>query len=200
MKNLLKFNKLMEQSKSQTEIISKKYKNDIEEIINIFNLQFEYFYAHLRVACIDPYVQKYESDKMLGIILINNMYSFYSSIILTQKGLAGSAKIIFRNIFESLIIGKYAALSQDTKFIKKWHNGEILSLKSNVFERVLKPYKDSSLAKLWETLCKFTHSTIYSQQMMEPNDEDIKYNYILIKVLLEMNYHLINSYYINDSL
>ncbi len=198
----MKFDYLKSKIKLNSKIILEKYKVDIQEIIEIFNLQYEYFEEHLRVAYLECYFNDDEFTNLLATALRKNMFSFFSAILQTQEGLVGSARIVFRNIFEFLIIGKYAAISKNMEFINKWEKGEEVSLKYEVFSKIRKPDSEE-IKKLWKTLCSFTHSTIYAQQVdfdATKYFNDIKFNLVLLKVFLEMNFHLMNSYYINKSL
>ena len=196
------YNQLDEISKVNKIVIEKKYEEDIQEIIEIFNLQYEYFHEHLIVSHLECYLDLDHYSSFLATALRKNMFSFFTAIVSTQMGLVGSARILFRNIFEFLIIGKYAAISKNTEFVDKWEKGKEVSLKYEVFSKVKKP-KSEEMKELWKTLCSYTHSTIYTQQTdfdAKNYFNDVKFNLVLLKILLEMNFHLMNTYYINKSL
>ena len=196
------FNQLNKKAKDNEILIVEKFKEDIQEIIEIFNLQYEYLEEHLRVESLEYYLSMDYYSNMLATAFRKNMFSFYSAFNATQQGLFGSARIVLRNIYEFLLIGKYAAISEDNKFIDKWIEGKDVSLKREVFCKIITP-KSEEIKKLWKLLCKYTHSTIYAQQIdFDANGyfNEIKFNLIIMKTLLEMNFHLMNSYYINSSL
>ncbi len=196
------FNQLNKKAKDNKILILEKFKEDIQEIIEIFNLQYDYIEEHLKVASLEYYLSMEYYSNMLATAFRKNMFSFYSAFHSTQQGLFGSARIVLRNIYEFLLIGKYSAISEDNKFIDKWTEGKDVSLQREVFSNIISP-KLVEIKELWKLLCKFTHSTIYAQQIdFNANRffKDIKFNLILLKVLLEMNFHLLNSYYINSSL
>ena len=56
---------------------------------------------------------------------------------------------------------------------------------------------------LWNDLCRFCHGTVYSIQETIKYDRvkrDIEYNYIVISMLLYMNYHVLNRYVFSDGM
>lgn len=137
--------------------------------------------------------------KIMWTSFTKNMYTIYSALDLTNKGLIGSARILMRYIFEFSIIGKYVSLSRDINFLSKWQNGDDISMRRHIFDKIDYPNSDA-LKGVWKLLCSYAHSTIYSQQMdlkIEENQKELNLNFIFFWMLLEMCYHLLNSHLYN---
>lgn len=139
----------------------------------------------------------YKNNDFSEIILslcYKNLISILSAIELIKGGFLGSAKIIFRNIYESLVFGKYIGITQDEKLYNKWKNGEHISINQNIFKKLLIPPSKESI-EFWDTLNKYTHSTIYSQNfMLEMDVGEIANCNSIMTTLIAMNYHLLNSF------
>lgn len=197
--SISKFDKLGFENR---EIIESRYQEEIMLIRKNFDAQMDLMGLYLLVIDNDPYVEQDEYTLMLFSAIYKNFITIYSAIELTLNGLYGSARILFRNIFEFQIIAKATALRQDTDLLKKWQQGEDISLRREVFSKIQKP-NSPEIKELWKTLCQFTHGTVYSQQVKlkyEDIKDDVKFNIVCLKILLDMNYHLMNAYAANNSI
>jgi len=182
--------------------IENKHPEDIHIIMNTYNTQMELLQLYLLVLDSDPYVEPDEFSSMIFTAIYKNYISLYSALDLTLQGFYGAARILFRNVYEFLIISKAVAIRKDIGLLEKWKNGDDISLRKEVFSRVKKP-KSLEMQNLWKTLCEFTHGTIYSQQVkLEYNEikNEVKFNFVCMKMLLDMNYHVLNSYAANSSI
>lgn len=133
--------------------------------------------------------------------LYKNCISLYSIFELTMMGLYGSARIIFRNVFEYQILAKAVAITDDNSVLEKWSNGRTISLKRDVFSKIIHP-KSESMKELWDIFNKFTHGTIYSQQVSLTYGDiknEIEFNLCCILTLLITNYHITNTYVASQS-
>ena len=60
-----------------------------------------------------------------------------------------------------------------------------------------------AIIKLWDLLRSYSHSSIYSQQIVidwKTHSADIAGNFIFLRLLLECNYHLLSSHLINSTM
>jgi len=181
---------------------STEYKNQLEQIKKMFDIQNYILFECAKIIEIEPYLNEDDFTTLVKTALVKNMYSISSAIRLTIDGLVGSARIIMRNVFEFLLIAKYASISNDSTFITKWENGEEISLSRQIFRNITYP-KSDEIKRFWNMLCRYTHGTVYSQQIeIDSKDikNDIKLNLLFIRMLLEMNYHVLNSHFTNDSI
>lgn len=196
------FKYLEENITKNEKYISVNFNNTIEFIKEIFNLQYYLLQNHLLVVAREPYVHEDSFTSLVGTALLKNMYALYSACDLTTKGLVGSARVIMRNIYEFLIIAKYASLSNNKSFISKWKNGDDISIQREIFQKVIHPNSDE-MKTFWKLMCQYTHSTVYSQQIdinCKNYIRDVELNFIYLRMLLEMNYHVLNTYFINQSI
>ena len=181
--------------------IEAEFKNIVKLTTRLFDLQHEiltmYSWTfHNNIQATN------ETTKILFTACYKNIHAFYASIDMNLQGLFGSSRIIMRYIFEYLMIAKYCSISKDINLIKNWENGLQISMSSNIFKKINKP-ETIELEVFWGTLCKYTHATIYSQQIgveLERNQDEILPNFVILAMLLEMNYHLVNSHLINNSM
>lgn len=181
--------------------IENEYSNQIEITKKIFNIQ--YFLA-MKYGAYLYYglVFKEKHTELIWSAFLKSMYSFHSAFDLNNKGLIGSSRILMRYIFEFLIIGKYASLSGDDIFLSRWENGEEIWMSKDIFKKILYP-NSQEIKNVWKLFCGFAHGTKRSQQAdlnWKENKNEISLNFILIWMLLEINYHLLNSHIINDKM
>lgn len=152
------------------------------------NIDEDYLYAEKRVT-------------IMFTAFLKNLLTIQSAIILTNKGLYGPARILLRNIFEFLLIAKFVSITHKLSLIKKWDESGNISVSKEVFRKISKP-DIKELKKFWSLLCKYSHSTIQSVQgSMDLRKEttQIRLNYVFILLLLECNYHLLNTHILSDS-
>ncbi len=189
-------------AKENRSIIEAKHSEDLIIIRDNYNAQMELLKLYLLVIKSDPYVDADEYSSMVFTAIFKNFLSLYSALDLTLQGFYGGGRILFRNIYEFLIISKTIAIKNDIGLLRKWENGESISLRTEVFREVRKPNSEE-MKNLWRDLCSFTHGTIYSQQIdisYITVKNEIKLNFIYIKMLLDMNYHLLNRHAVNPSI
>lgn len=175
---------------------------ETSQINQSLNTQFELCMLYLKVRKNDPYVVEENYTSMLFTAVFKNYISISSAFDLTLQGLYGSARILLRSAFEFLIIAKTIAIRNDNQLLNKWNDGENISLKTEVFGNIISP-NSTEIKQFWKALCKYTHATINSQQILfeyEKIENDIKINLVLIKMLLVMNYHVLNTYAANRSI
>ena len=147
--------------------------------------------AHLEGKMFEDFTQ------MAIVVISNNLDYIYAAFCLTQRGEYVAARVLFRNIYESLIILKTIVITsrQDLE-------GRIINLKWDIFKKIEHP-KSKEMEELWVDLCRFCHGTIFSKQLSydyHENRHDIGYNYVVLKMLLYMNYHVLNRYIFSDNM
>lgn len=195
--------KLIEDNiQDNSNFILKEQTEHIELIQKIFDLQYFIFFEHIKVIDVEPYLVEDNYTRLIGTALSKNMYSFFSAYSLTIDGLVGPARLLFRNIFEFLIISKFTSLSNDISFIEKWNDGKDISLRKDIFSKIIEP-NSIEIKSFWKLLCEYTHGTIYSLQIdinAKRYKREIDLNIIYLRMLLEMNYHVLNTHFINKSI
>ena len=172
---------------------------DFVLIENLLNLQYDVAEIYLSVV---DFVRR-DTD-LLSVMLsafIKNLFAFYAAIDLTQKGLYGPARPILRYIFESVMIAKFCSVSQNQNLVQKWHNEDHINLSNDVINKIKTP--DNLVFKdFLRPLNSFVHPTRSAQQIrfnVDNNWNEIDLNIVLLKILLECNYHVLNSHIVNQS-
>ena len=167
------------------------YKIIWSEEMNLINMNYILYYRG-----IIGFPNEFTKD--IFSLAYKNLISIYSCIDLIKRGLPSSAKIIFRNIYENLLIAKYFSVSKDIKNFNKWKNGEQLSIKNKIFSVINNKISKESI-EFWDMLNKYTHGTVYAQDFaLEYDKTIIEECNCFISVLLEMNYHLLNIHISKD--
>lgn len=155
-------------------------------------------------------IYRYQSRFLLGIgdnkhsdvilsTLIKSMYNLSSVIDLTINGHIGAARIVIRNIFEFLVLGKYILIREDKIVNNRWDKIEYVSIGQAVFNETVYPKdKDKeAFKKLWVDLSLYTHATRVSGQITYEYDyikKEIKLNFNYILLLLVMLYNYMNAF------
>lgn len=127
-------------------------------------------------------------------IIFKNINYLYSSYRLTYMGQYAAARVIFRNVYESLIILKAISITEDESLMNEWLDGKDINMRRRIFQNVTEP-KSLPMKRFWEDLCKLCHGTIESNQYsLGFNYRENMANFVLIEMLLEMNYHVLKEY------
>jgi hypothetical protein len=178
-----------------------KFQELIRLIHEIFDCQQNIFNSHFWTQLGD-FHKPNENKIILNASYYKNTMSFVSSTEMTLRGFYGSARIILRQIFEFLIIGKYSSISEDSGFTKHWIQGGQINIGRQILNKLKKP-NTAEFNALYEALCNYNHATPYAQQIglsFERNQSEIQLNLVVILALLECNYHLLNTHYIDSTM
>ena len=173
----------------------------IKDIESMMNLQDYMLAAYRAMAYLDG-VESEEYMLMSVAIITKNLDYIYNALELNRKGQYAAARVIFRNVYESLIILKTVALTKNEKLLSSWIEGEEINLRREIFSQITHP-KSEEMKRLWNDLCRFCHGTVFSCQALFDYDKakhDIEYNYIVIMMLLYMNYHVLNRYVFSENM
>lgn len=127
---------------------------------------------------------------------------FFSALELSQMGFHASVMPLERNIFERLSIAKYCSICNDFSLLKKWTATNHIFLTKEVFNKIIIP-DPNPLKEYWKLLCEHTHATKYSiQRWIDLSDEEeykrVLSRFLTLLILLECNYHLLNTIIIDD--
>lgn len=175
-------------------IVSEQIKENNHSMFTIFMTLID---QQLELVNLNFVVRSYKNSTFSDIILslcYKNLISLLSAVNLMKQGFLGTSKIIFRNVYESLLIGKLLGVTHDYSYYEKWNKGAQFSMKKDIFSRLQNKTSKESL-EFWDILNKYNHSTIYAQDFWLEIDEPAIANCNnIINCLLEMNYHLLNTF------
>lgn len=112
--------------------------NELKKLSNEINTTYQEMFNHFKqiidyeieIISLNFIVLDYKVNYFTEIILsicYKNIISLISCIKLIEQGFLGSAKIIFRNVYESLVIGKMLGITNDTELYNKWKSGTQIS-------------------------------------------------------------------------
>jgi hypothetical protein len=166
---------------------------------NNYALMAEHFYL------LDPranvLIQAHPKQVMLASAVGKNFFVLQSSLQLVREGLYGPARTLLRHVLEALVIAKYTSLSEEYSAYNRWSDGKSLSF-SRLLDKVGSPDMNE-IKILWDILCKSSHATNVSQQIVlewQECKKDIHITLLFIRALLECQYHLLNSHLLTDSM
>lgn len=165
------------------------------------------------------YLKELHTKQMLGeryeknIVADNSILSLtnitYSTLILLENSFYGSARVLLRQYFEYLVIGKFSEYDENN-IIKKWNAKDNRTRKFNInlsadILNNLKGKNISEIRKMWGMLSDMSHPTKYSQQVpfiiaesssvewITHSANNLHYSFDLFFMLLVMNFHLLIS-------
>lgn len=181
------YENLENELKTKSVYINNKYSREFEDIKQMLDIQYKVYVIILNNA------QFYGDEYfyMTFSIAYKNILSIYTCLKLNMIGLYGEANIIYRNIFESLMIGKFVLLTNSKKLYRRWICGNEIQISNDVFQKIKKPKQDN-LKLFWEHLCKWSHATVFSGQIISKNDyksDELKGSICILKILLIINYN-----------
>ncbi len=169
--------------------------------VTLFDIQQKLFKNHYS-GTFDIYYGIQEHEKVMFHAYLKNISLLYSSHKLVLSGSYGAANIILRQVFEFLLIGKYASVTKNNQWANNWFE----SYQFNVYDRIIKLLakpKKENLHNYWIITCRQTHATSSSHQIglsFKNNREQTFLSYNFILLLLRCNYHLISSCILNNRL
>ena len=150
----------------------------------------------------NPYAEVSEVDHILTPAFKNNLVALRSSILSTQYGLYSHARPILRLAFESLILAKYCSQNTESEIFDKWVDGKIVYFTNGVLNKIEEPCS-SVFKTFWNLTSSFSHSSPYAMQpdvCIENVEDEITFNFVLMKMLSECNYHLLLSHLLTPSI
>ncbi|WP_290771531.1 hypothetical protein [Anaerofustis sp.] len=189
------FYKIMEENRSY---INEDYEGTLRVIKDIFDEMYFLALQYMKFRSFMGLGNNKNLDMILSTV-IKSMNNLLSVIKMTTEGNIGSSRIIMRNIFEFLVIGKYALLYDDIQIRDKWDKIEYINIDRIIFNNTIYPNNKNKKAFLdfWATLCKFTHATRASGQISYDYKDitgDVKLNFTLILMFLYLIYSYLNKY------
>lgn len=179
--------------------VSYRYVTDALE--QLYSIQYR-IAAHHFAFISNGFTSRYIYEGLAWTAYFKNMHTLYTIIELMKKGLVGSLRILLRYVYEFLVIGKYTVISKNHRLAEMWEAGDEVRMERDVFKKIRYP-RSESLKHLWKNLCRLAHGTIFSQQgSLDIKDirNELSFDFIVVAMLLEMNYHYLNTHLITSKL
>lgn len=202
-KDIIKFTtKIANMSSLVKEEVSQNREVEIRLIQTLFDLQYEY---------VNHYVWMFQAphifilpDKLdvLFSAFHKNLIGMYSALKLAQDGFHGSAKFLLRHVFEYLVVSKFCVLSENNKIYESWKKEEVIYFSNGILSRIASP-NNQEFKRFWSEINSVSHASRSSLQIdldWNKEKEQIEYCFVVLHVLLECNYHLLNTHLISDSM
>lgn len=174
-------------------IVKKQLENQIRHFVSLYDIQQKLIKNH-SFGFVDPYYGMTTVKQVLLQSYFKNSDLFLASSNLILQGHYGAARIIMRQIFEFLLIGKYCFLTKKEGFTNRWLAGKQIDVYGEIIKKLIKPDK-KEFHDFWIMICKFTHATTFSNQASfnyEENKLEIRASYYILLILLCCNYHLLS--------
>lgn len=197
-----KFNELTQKNLEVFSDKSKVYIRSIEALINIQSQIASYFIGFWLHPISGFGKGRLELMPLLFSLFLKNVFSFYSVVNLTLRGLYGPSRPLLRHIFESQMISKFCHICNDDHVLKKWTSGETIYFTNSILRKIIIP-DPRPFSEFWTLICDYSHATRFSGQVTLETEEiqkNVVLNMALMGALLECNYHLLNSHLITPEL
>jgi hypothetical protein len=139
---------------------------------------------------------------LLEKIFAANLIAMQTAIELTLDGLYSNARPLLRQVYEGLMVAKFASVAPDSDVYDKWLDGKYIRFTADVLNRIESP-RIVEFSRIWGDLSGFTHSSYYSGQPdlhNAPVVEQAGLNFVILQMMLEANYHLFGSHILNSNL
>jgi len=193
--------------KARIEENNKKTKKLLKKSITIFedyfNIQQQLFSNCYNEVVIVAAMEGMHSNEQIALqTYLKNMHLLFSCHRLILGGQHGSAQVLFRQIFENLLIGKFVWLKKDDILSSKWLSGKPFGIYDKVIKLLANPDK-GNIKYFWIYVCQITHASNKSNQITlfyKENRQQIYDSYQFLLLFLRCNYHLLNSYAISNRL
>jgi len=150
----------------------------------------------------------YKKNTVVNNALVMQPEISHSLIVLLENSFYGSSRVLLRQFFEYLIIGKFSEFDNGS-IIQKWENKTEtgrefdISLTNDILNKIKNNRDVSQIESTWRILSTLSHPTKYAQQiptylssedwMNNVNFSNTHYTLDLFFMLLCMNYHLLIS-------
>ncbi len=200
-KNFIRYTNLLSERIGKR--LHESRETELRLIEKLFNIEYEIANQYVWIMLNAPHI--FMMPSKVDILLAafhKNLLAMYSSLSLTKGGFYGSARIIFRHIFEYLMIAKFSSLSEDEKIYESWKNKEAIYFANGVLKKIKTP--DNEIFKIfWNRLNEISHASRTSLQLhidWDSDKEQIESNLVVLQIFLECNYHLLNTHVITDSM
>ncbi|GHU82658.1 hypothetical protein FACS1894196_1330 [Clostridia bacterium] len=201
MERLKYYQDIQAQCEKNREQALERFKNQHALSARMFNLLYfltEKYMIRYRMGIGD----NRHSDVVLSTLYkgLNNMQAIME---LTLSGQIGAARIVMRNVFEYLVVGKYFQLVDDEQAVKKWQDTENIRIDQTVFKKTIYPVNRNKEAFLrwWRVLCQYSHATRVSGQvgfLFEDLEQEIHVNFTFLLMLFSMLHHFMSNFLAND--
>ena len=188
----------MEEYEKQSLVDYAKTRNTIFELING---SYEVYRTFSTIIQLNQDIDIYNA--FISDVFVNNVKYVYATIKLIDMGQYIQARVLYRNIYESLVIAKYSYISRDTTYINKYKEERHISLRSIFKNVIINGSKKNQMEQFWDELCSFSHFSVSSNSLLENGNidkDEVRKSYEIAKILLIMNYHVLNSYYYSTNM
>jgi len=182
-------------------ILSFEFKDEISKFQRFFDLQQKLFYNHFPGVLETNYnLEEYERVVIQSYLKTTHLIFTVNQLIL--HGDYGTARILMRQIFEYLIIGKYVQIKKCNNTAEKWLNDRQFDAYDKVIKLLRVPDK-KNFHEFWLMLSNQAHAGTSSFQIIisaELTFEEIVATYRMNLIFLCCKNYLLNNSFINTKL
>ena len=192
-------------SQSRTEnrrLLTKEFEHCSSRIRKIIELEYRiassYFWLIDGIGCANVS----EAYRPLTRTFAANLVFLNTAFELTLDGLYSNARPLMRQAFEGSMIAKLCSVDPALDVHDKWLDSQYIQFTPNILHRIKSPSTDD-FRTFWKDLSGFTHASHDSGQPDLSNEAALSHaplNFIFLQVLLAINYHLLSSHIVTNSL
>ena len=130
-------------------------------------------------------------EKVRFAVAHKNLVALFGILENVLKGLVGSARLMFRQVFEAQILAKYISIRNDEELAQRWCNMESLSVPQVVLAK-LHESQSQALGRFWKQMHVYVHHTAGSQQFplcARENIDLVGHDLTVMGMLLHTQHH-----------
>lgn len=202
MKNIEKyFDEFVSTQESTYKLLSENLRDDIEKFQHFFDLQQELFYNHLP-GVFDTNYNLEEYERIVIQSYLKTTHLIFSVHQLILHGDYGTSRILMRQVFEYLILGKYIQTKKDIGIAEKWLDDRQFDVYNKIIRLLEEPDK-KNFHEFWKMLSNQAHAGTSSFQIVidaELTYQEIVATYRMNLIFLYCKNILLNGSFINDKL
>lgn len=175
--------------------ISKKFEKDISSLNAYIDSTFELIRQYYTALMCDGHQ---EIELLAYDSIFSNLEYLSIAVFLNSRGQFAQTRALFRNVYETLVIVKYMMITENDEFTEKYKNDREIKLKADIYKNVSMNNNDKRILEtFYQHLCSFAHFSFYSNSLTGSDDDrmnEVNANFELCRILLCLNYHVLNSY------
>lgn len=195
------FDEFVSTQESTYKLLLETLKDDIEKFQHFFDLQQALFYNHLP-GVLDTNYNLSECERIIIQSYLKTTHLIFSVHQLILHGDYGTSRILMRQIFEYLILGKYIQIKKDTATAEKWLDDRQFDIYNNIIRLLDNPDK-KNFHEFWKMLSNQAHAGTSSFQIgidAELTYPEIVATYRMNLIFLCCKNILLNDNFINEKL
>lgn len=189
------FDEFLSTQEATYKLLSQNLNDDIEKFQHFFDLQQALFYNHLPGVFDTNYcLEEYERIVIQSYLKTTHLIFSVHQLIL--HGDYGTSRILMRQIFEYLILGKYVQTKGNIGIAEKWLDNRQFDIYDKIIRLLEEPDK-KNFHEFWKMLSNQAHAGTSSFQIVV--DTELTYQEIVATFRMNLIFLCCKNILLNDN-